>query len=172
MNARTPIDIKAAEARLAWCDSYSRIDTLFELGSEMAPEDWHGLLGQEWSCCDNIGSYRTLLRKMLPAAGPVLPMMDATERAAYDALPERVTVYRGCGAVNMRGASWSLDRDVAARFPYLLRYRVAQPLLITATVRKNKVLAVKLDRDEAEIITFAARMTTIEALAPQVRAAV
>jgi len=169
--SRARLSVDDAHDRLRFCDSYSRIGTLIELGFEMAADDWHAVIGEEWSMCDNIGSYRTLLRKMLPATGPVLPMMDAAERAAYDALPERITVYRGCGAANMRGASWSLDRDVAARFPLLMRYRAAQPLLITASVRKNKVLAVKLDRNEAEIITFAARMTTMEALASQVRSA-
>jgi hypothetical protein len=37
------------------------------------------------------------------------------------------------------------------------RYRVSDPVLVTATVRKQDVVAVKLDRQEEEIITFKAQ---------------
>jgi len=104
------------------------------------------------------------LRRLLPPSGPVLEMMDSAELVAYRSLPARLTVFRGCGEINMLGASWSLDRDVAARFPTLNRYRQTAPLLVTATVRRDRVLALKLDRDESEIITFHARRTAIEPL--------
>ncbi len=45
-----------------------------------------------------------------------------------------------------------------------MRYRAERPLLVTASVLKRRVLAIKLDRDEAEIITFAARRTAVEML--------
>ena len=91
-------------------------------------------------------------------------MMDSAELVAYRSLPARLTVFRGCGEINMLGASWSLDRDVAARFLTLNRYRQTAPLLVTATLRRDRVLALKLDRDESEIITFHARRTAIEPL--------
>lgn len=159
---RRQLTIDDARRALRFCDSYSRMETLVELGFMMADADWHAVLGEEWSLCDNIGGYRLMLRKMLPAEGPVIGMMTPDERAAYDALPERLTVYRGCGASNMLGASWSLSREVAARFPTLNRYRQASPLLVTARVPRRRVLAVKLDRSEAEIITFAARRVSVE----------
>lgn len=151
-----------ARKRLRFCDSYSRMETLVELADDMWEDQWHLVLGEEWSCCDNIGLYFDNLRQLLPKRGPVLPMMDDAERAAYAALPEVVTVYRGCGRNNMRGASWSLEREVAARFPFLNRYYAETPILVTATVRKHQILALKLDRDEAEVITFAARRASVE----------
>jgi hypothetical protein len=126
-------------------------------------------VGSEWSCCDNIGQYRLLLRWLLPEEGPIPELMDPNERAAYDALPDRLTVYRGCGTSNKLGLSWSLDRQIAARFPFLNRYRQADPLLVTGKVHKRHVLAVKLDRDESEVITFRARRAAVEQL-PQVPA--
>lgn len=164
------IDITEARRRLRFCDSYSRMEVLIEIGAMMRAADWHLVLGQEWSCCDNIGQYRLQLRRMLPKQGPVMSMMDSNERARYDELPDVITVYRGCGPGNLRGASWSLDRDVAARFPFLNRYRAFMPVVITATVRKHSVLALKLDRDEAEIITFGARRKSIELLKVEVAA--
>lgn len=60
--------------------------------------------------------------------------------------------------------AWSLSREVAARFPLLNRYRQARPLLVTGTVPRHRILAVKLERNEAEIITFAACRVSVEAL--------
>jgi hypothetical protein len=79
-------------------------------------------------------------------------------------LPEEFRVYRGCAEFNKAGVCWSLDREVAAKFPFLLRYCVENPLLISATVQKSSVLAVKLDREEAEVITFAAVPASIDPL--------
>jgi hypothetical protein len=44
----------------------------------------------------------------------------------------------------------------------LHRYRQAEPLLVTATVPRDRVLAVKLDRNEAEVVTFDARRVAVE----------
>lgn len=93
--------------------------------------------------------------------------MTAAERAAYDALPSRVTIYRGCGDHNIFGTSWTLDESIARQFPFFHRYRVADPLLVTAQVNKRAILALKQDRDEQEVITFGARWIKIERLKPQ-----
>jgi hypothetical protein len=154
----------AAALLLRGCDSYSRLPQLLELADRMERHEWLQLLGSVWSSCDNIGPHRLQLRALLAPAGPLLELMEPAEADAYWALPDRLTVYRGCGAQNLLGASWSLERETAARFPLLHRYRQAHPLLVTATVRKAHVLAVKLDREEAEIITFRARRLSIEPL--------
>jgi hypothetical protein len=75
-----------------------------------------------------------------------------------------VTVYHGCGVHNVDGVCWSLDRAVAERFPTLNRYRVDEPLLVTAQVDRNDVLAVKLNRYEMEIITFRPQISKVEKL--------
>jgi hypothetical protein len=100
----------------------------------------------------------------LGTEGPLPAMMTADEQTAYSSLPEEVRVYRGCGPGNIKGASWSLDRSQAERFPRLIRYWSSTPLLVTATVAKANILAVKLGRDEHEVITFSARRTSIEHL--------
>ena len=156
--------IAAAKERLRYADSYTRLPRLLALAPLLPCEQWRRLLGRYWSICDNVGMHLRELRKALPAQGPVLEMMTAGERRAWQALPDRVTVYRGCGRVNMRGACWSLSRDVAAKFPTLHRYWQKTPLLLTATVNKREILAVKLDRGEHEIITFRARVGLVEDL--------
>lgn len=156
--------LEEADAYMLRCDSYSRLPELLDLAPRMERGDWLRVLGNHWSGCDNIGPHRLRLRRLLPREGPVPELMTPEEAAAYADLPDRLTVYRGCGLVNIRGASWSLDRDTAARFPFLNRYRQDRPLLVTATVRKARILALKIDRDESEIITFHARRVEVEEL--------
>jgi len=140
------------------CDSYSRLPMLIgQLYHKIEHEAWLRLLGDNWTVCDNIGSHRRLLAQILPKVGPVRQMMDTAELAAWDALPDPVTIYRGA-RVHHLGASWALDPAVARRFPFYLRYRFGEnPTLITAEVRKRDVLAVKLDRGEFEAIVFRGR---------------
>lgn len=143
-------------------NSYERMGEILMLIGKLNPTDWLTLLGEWWSGCDNIGVYRKLLREWLGTDGPIMEMMTPTEQAAYAALPEMVTVYRGCGPTNLLGASWSLDHEVANRFPFFARYRTECPVVVTAKVRKSHILAVKLDRNEAEVITFSARARKAE----------
>ena len=155
----------AAREALDWADSYSRMAALLDLYRETPYSEWVQLLGEHWPSCDKIGRHRLLLRQLLPGHGPVIEMMTAEELDRYHALPDRLTVFRGCGPNNMLGASWSLSREVAASFPMLNRYRQAEPLLVTAKVKKGSVLAVKLDRDELEVITFQAKRVSVTQLA-------
>lgn len=158
--------LRLSEARkfALMCDSYARLERILDFAPRMERRDWLRLLGDFWSVCDNIGKYRQQLRRLLPTAGPADDLMNAAERATYEALPQSVRVYRGCGPDNMVGASWSLDRAVAERFPYLLRYFTEAPLLLSGTVPKHRILAVKLDRDEVEVPTFHVRRNSVERL--------
>lgn len=98
-------------------NSYSRLETVLALRSRMRSDEWLKLLGEMWNCCDNIGLYRLRLRKLIGTDGPIREMMNEEEHAAYDALPDTITVFRGCGPNNMLGASWTTDRSVAELFP-------------------------------------------------------
>ena len=95
-------------------------------------------------------------------------MMTAEENLAYDALPEVVTIYRGCDAstASSPGACWTAQKDVANLYPFLSRFKVSKPTLLTATVQKKWILAVQLVRNEEEIITFAADVKTIRPADP------
>ena len=62
---------------------------------------------------------------------------------------------------SLPGICWSLNEDVANRFPFLGRFRAEKPRLLTACVPKHWILAVKLSRGEEEIITFAVEMKSI-----------
>lgn len=151
--------------RITFCGSYQLMGAILDLAKQIGPgELWLRILGENWTGCDNIFAYQGILKHLLPKSGPVTQMMTDEELAAYELLPETVTVYRGCGKKNRKGASWSLNKDVAAKFPFLNRYAVTDPMLITARVEKCQVLALKLDRNESEVITFSPKVVKSESL--------
>jgi hypothetical protein len=90
-------------------------------------------------------------------------MMTDDENAAYDALSEVVTIYRGCDvqSASSPGICWSVNKDVANLHPFLRRFEAKKPTVLTAYVPKHWILAVKLQRQEEEIITFAADVKMI-----------
>jgi len=70
----------------------------------------------------------------------------------FEALSDQITIYRGCGPRNNPGLSWSLRRDVAVRFRFSMRYWSDTQTLLTATISKSRAAALKLERNEHEII--------------------
>lgn len=153
------------------CDSYTRLPGLIGEWDEFAlaldRRGWLAQLGDAWSLCDNIGQYVDELVDETPFGDAfeqptvmALPeLMTRRERVAFEQLPDEIEVYRGCYHDNKWGLSWSLDRAVAAKFPGLRRYCRPNetPLLVKARVAKSKVIALKLDREEAEVICWRPR---------------
>ena len=141
-------------------NSYTRLSKVLELSWRMEEADWFALLGEEWSTCDNIGlAIDDFIdtpfgdTRFEPELG--VAMMTAGERAALEALPDQLTVYRGCYQNNKWGLSWSLKPEIAAEFPFLHRYQQDdQALLVRATISKGDVVALKADRGEFEIICW------------------
>jgi len=136
---------------------------VMDLMDQMKARDWLRLLGQWWSSFDNVCEYQHELYDLLPYT-PYKEMMTLRERRMLAALPDVITIYRGCGPHNADGICWSLDRDIAASLPFKGRYLAAEPMLITATVNSDEVIAYKHDRGEREIITFYAQEIKTERL--------
>ena len=142
-------------------DSYSRLAGLLELRGQVRDKTWLRLLGHVWNTCDNVSDHWMELSEcldpmmfdfMTPDNNHIPPMMNKKEQAFLGSLPERVTIYRGCGPVNRWGWSWTLSREVAEQFPRLRRFKTDKPLLLTAEIDRSFISAVKLDREEQEVI--------------------
>ena len=157
--------LKAAlQDELRELGSYARIGAVLDAFLPMALANetagWFEVLGREWTGFDNVGSNTQELADIFEQVEwPVMQMMTDAEREMYLALPDVVTVYRGCGKNNKYGLSWTLDEQVARTFPNMPRYWQKTPMLYTAIVNKSSIIAVKLDRDEGEIITLAPKFT-------------
>lgn len=159
MNFNDGFCIEQAEEALRFCNSYDRLPTLLDLSVMMDDSEWLFLLGREWSGCDNISEHSADLFDAIFNCGvsvcPSKEMMTNEEQDFYDALPDLVTVYRGCYTPNKWGFCWTLDINIAMKFPFFARYRMdGQPLLVKALAKKENIIAVKTDRGEAEIITL------------------
>jgi hypothetical protein len=140
-----------------WPEYYAdRLQDLLTLRPVMARGDWLRLLGEYWS---SLGDVHVLLPELRAAfAGESLPareMMTDEELAELAALPEEIIVYRGCGPGNAESICWALDLDVAMRFPLKDRDQGADNLIITGTVARSRVVALKrYIGGETEVISF------------------
>lgn len=96
-----------ARGHLTYCDSYSRLPTLLEMSWLLDDTDFFRILGEEWSGFDNLGHYADELWDTpfmwWDHNGPIKKMMTQEELDAYNALPDVVTVYRGCYKINKWG---------------------------------------------------------------------
>jgi hypothetical protein len=134
---------------LRFANSYSRMPALLSLSR--APDFW-SLVGEEWSCCDNISQYRMPLIRLMESERrnrgfPIRAAMSPNAMNVFAQLPDVVTIWRGCYSTNRMGLSWTLDRTVAAKFPFLLRYRQArgEPLVLEATIRRDDIAFLLVD---------------------------
>lgn len=151
-------DANSIVTALDLADSYTRAEALLRVyfHKVLSRNDWFKRAGEEWSGCDNIGLYRLRFARILRGANraELDLMMDAGERATLTALPEMLTVYRGCYEFNRIGLSWTLSEDVARAFVTKYRRYVCEgkaPLLLTGLVRKSTCV-LKLERCEQEVI--------------------
>ena len=158
----------AAEAysAAAFADCYSRMNVLVELAPKMERSDWLTLLGEWWSGCENIEFHQGMLKALLGTRGPISEMMNAEEREQWDALPDELKCYRVCGKKYVSGPSWALDAEIARQFPKVNPFVAEEPLLLTGSVRKESVLAIKLDRTAPELISFSVRPLSVHELRP------
>lgn len=154
-------------------NSFNRMDKLLDVCPLLEPyglgkrilsyQQWLHLIGENWTGCDVITLYRKTLKSVLGVTGPIREMMNVQENAIYDRLPDTVTVYRGCSADHRDGLCWSLDEQIANAFPFQRRFRAKDPILIRARAKKSRILAVKMGRNETEVITFSPRVAKIRA---------
>lgn len=156
------------EELLVWGDSYQQLPMLMDMLPHLPRPVLFHVLGNYWEGFDNIGHFRLPLAKLLRSASraELDLMMDIDERAALAAMPDAITVYRGCYGINRRGLSWTTDIKVAAKFPTLMRYRRPgeRPLLLRATAYRDRAV-VKLGRSESEVIVFDAMVEVTHAAA-------
>lgn len=126
-----------------------------EHGAEIDNETYWGLVGGVWVDSENIYQNEEEWEYLFESERPGREhMMDEEEQAALAALPDTLTVYRGCHReLNEDGLSWTLDRDRAAWFARRFAdVTGADPIVHVGEVRKADVMAYFLGRNEAEIV--------------------
>jgi len=104
-----------------------------------------------WSACDATWWHQELLIFVLRRYAPAILSDD--ERKIFDALPERVQVYRGCSRERIKGVSWTTERHIAEQFARGHRMiRVPDPVIASAVIAKSDIFITNNDRDEHEVL--------------------
>lgn len=112
------------------------------------------LLGDVCVGTENQWQDKDVLRELLTIDRPERnAIMNADEYEEYKALPETLTVYRGCHkGKNEDGFSWTLDKDRAQWFAERLADDDDVPKVIEKTIRKSEVIALFTRRSEQEVL--------------------
>ena len=138
------------------CGSFAVAGALLEIRNSTPGAIWLRVVRDMWSTID--GDRRKLtwyLREVVEEGhGDLRDLMKSDARRKHAMLPPVVAAYRGCyEGVNDDGASYSLTKETAARFPSLMRYRMDEqtPILLTRQLIRGTCFLVD-DRGEDEIV--------------------
>lgn len=117
-------------------------------------DGWEMLVGDVWTDTENFHQEEEFWRLIWAIAGQALGAMDEDERAAFDALPDEITVFRGYSHDDAAlGISWTLDEDKAEWFARRAVQRSGGTARVAkARVAKDDVSAYFNGRSEQEIV--------------------
>ena len=141
------------QRQIQFANTYEILPLLLDMQTEVDQEAWLHMIGEHWPDFDNVSQHAFELSMNIPS-GNIPEMMDVGERKALAALPDVVTIYRGCDRASTDGLCWTLDKSIAERFLQFDRYRRADPVIVTATVHRADITAIKLGRNEQEVIVM------------------
>jgi hypothetical protein len=135
-----------------------------ETDDEPADVFWPVFL-ENWCVCDGLWPMRKLLlptlRRRFAQLSPI-PFMKPGDRQFYEALPDRVTVFRGCGRRRVRGLPWTTDLTVAEKFARGGRFPPPpDPVIARAEIDKADIFFVSGGRKESELILDPYRITRL-----------
>lgn len=140
-------------------------------GKIISTKEAGNLLAEQWSLIENL-SYdgtvpkRTVLRWIMAADKETL--MDAGELRQFEALPDIVTVYRGCRTPRaVKGMSWTLSEEKARWFADRMSLLSSGKcgdgsLVYRAKIRKEDIVGYLSGRGEREVIVDYRKLLDIE----------
>ncbi len=129
-----------------------RFDAFINVVEQLSDKDYWELLSNAWTDTENAWQNLAMWKELFNSKRPEKRRLMGEESYYYfSKLTDEVTLYRGCQrGVNETGLSWTFDKDKAKFFAK--RLNKGSPIIIQATVNKNQVCAVLLDRGEQEAI--------------------
>lgn len=140
-----------------------RVDALLQLMDEhqdLPPERFAQLAADVWTDSENI--FENLeewfyVFSVLNEPHVRRAMMAEEDQVTFDALPQRIAIYRGgLRGLNDEGLSWTLDNAIARFFARRswLAHQHHQPVILRGTVLKDEVIAFfdAAHRREREIV--------------------
>jgi hypothetical protein len=157
---------EAVSDYLSLLSSERRAPEMVALLERASPESYWKVFLTHWPNCDDTSALKgQLLSQLQRAASAATPIQHYSDeqRAFFESLPQVVTVYRGCSRQRIAGISWTTEAEIAIQFAHGHRQiPVPDPVIVTAEIDKNDILAVFTDRSENEIICTPSRILKIE----------
>jgi hypothetical protein len=121
-----------------------------------------------WSSCDDTWALNRALIQCLSfhnAEDPARSYMDREQAKFYTALPDVITVFRGCSKERIRGVSWTTDVAVAEGFARGHRgITPPNPIVARARIPSSEIFTVLLDREESEIVLNPSELIGLKSL--------
>jgi hypothetical protein len=155
-----------AEARADWMSYIAiherpfRLDAFAAVKDRVTDKTYWEILGFVWKDSENLYQFHHKLPKLLRDPRPGrMAMMDEQEHQLLKVLPNRFVVYRGHQFKNKLAFSWTLSQSKARWFALRFPGRCA---VIRASIRKQDVIAVFLERNEFEIVVDPQALTEIK----------
>ena len=133
-----------------------RVEVFEAFAPRLSNEEYWTLLAHVWTDTENAWQYRERWVELYESKRPMRhALMDDEESKEYDALPDMVTIYRGCQkGINEDGLSWTLDKKKAQWFA--TRYQ-KDGIVLERTVPKSQIIAYYAGRGESEVILGGAK---------------
>lgn len=130
-----------------------RIEAFREIEHLLSDTAYWKLVADIWTDTENQWQNHQEWKDLLGSDRPSRNyLMDEKEFNTLLALPDVVTIYRGCQkGINEHGLSWTLDKSIAQWFSTRLD-RDGEPIVLERTVPKSDIIAVFTGRGESEVI--------------------
>lgn len=146
-----------------------RILVLQEFAEHMEDHVFWEVLGAIWTDSENIWQNDAEWRRLWADERPGREhAMDDDDREAFEKLPEKVQVYRGCiSEENEDGLSWTTNLKIATFFAKrFAELRSGDPIILCGEVDKADVLAYTQGRGESEVIVLPEKVNVTKVLTP------
>lgn len=113
-----------------------------------------------WNACEVTWEYREELGKYIQLVQETGESEDIhpkdyltpEDKAAFESLPNRISIYRGCSLSKVYGYSWTTDRKIAERFARGFRgISVPNPVIASVCIPKKLALGYYTSRNESEV---------------------
>jgi len=119
-------------------------------------EYWN-IAGWLWTDTENQWQYLSEWQDVLSSErGQKECFMNKKENEFLKSMPDEVEIYRGCfEGINDEGLSWTLDKSIAEMFSQHRNFKRKddwESIILSQTVSKEDIFAVKLGRKESEVI--------------------
>ena len=160
--------IDAIGNRTPLCNSHERAGVMVSMLYLEPPEIFWPVFMDTWPICDDSWYYSGIVLGMMRDHKPALEYMPPEIRAAYDALPDLVEVWRGTDRKRVRNFSWTMKSEKAEFFAVHRRGApFPNPVVAHAFIPKEHVFYADNGRNEAEVVLDPRRLRklTVESAA-------